>query len=176
MQRCAHMLRSRRLRSHKRPWQTLPLCSEAHQKHRTRLRDSELPTNDRSARNARGTHRHTASASTQRGGWIFGPESPVSTVSDCSRDQHPTQKRLAEAETPNPDEAQSHSQVVVLAGIDLRSQHGQLVSARVSASLRKGVLGVCNRAASQATSGGQGLPDRAGCCRGAGHDERGGES
>ena len=50
------MLRSRRLRSQKRPRQTLTCCSEAHHKHRTRLRDSELPTNDRSARNARGTH------------------------------------------------------------------------------------------------------------------------
>ena len=66
-----------------------------------------------------------------------------------SRDQHPTQKRLAEAETPNPDEAQNQPQVLVLASIDLRSQYWRLVSARVSASLRKGVLGSCNRAASR---------------------------
>ena len=49
-----------------------------------------------------------------------------------------------------PDDAQSDPQVVVLASIDLRSQHGRLVSARVSASVRKGGLGSCNRAASQA--------------------------
>jgi hypothetical protein len=35
-------------------------------------------------------------------GWIFGPESPETTASGCSRDQHPTKKRLAEAETPTP--------------------------------------------------------------------------
>jgi hypothetical protein len=58
--------------------------------------------------------------------------------------------RLAEAETPNPDEAQSDPQLAVLASIDLHSQHGRLVSARVRASLRKGVLGSFNRAASQA--------------------------
>ena len=51
------------------------------------------------------------------GRWIFGPEQPESTASDCSRDQQPTQKRLAEAETPNPDEAQNHPQLVVLASI-----------------------------------------------------------
>ena len=38
----------------------------------------------------------------------------------------------------------------MLASIDLRSQHGRLVSARFSASVRKGVQGSCNRAASQA--------------------------
>ena len=58
--------------------------------------------------------------------------------------------RLAEAETPNLDEAQTDPQVVVLASIDLRSQHGRLVSVRVSASVRKGVLGSCNMAVSQA--------------------------
>ena len=83
-------------------------------------------------------------------GWICGPESPASTASGCSRDHNPTKKRLAEAETPTPLEARNHSQVVVLASIDLRSQHGRLVSARVSASLRNGVLGSCNRAVSQA--------------------------
>ena len=83
-------------------------------------------------------------------GWIFGPESPETTASGCSRDHHPTKKRLAEAETPNPLEAQNHSQVLVLASIDLRSQHGRLVSARFNASVRKGVQGSCNRAATQA--------------------------
>ena len=38
----------------------------------------------------------------------------------------------------------------MLASIDLRSQHGRLVSARFSASVRKGVQGSCNRAATQA--------------------------
>ena len=38
----------------------------------------------------------------------------------------------------------------MLASIDLRSQHGRLVSARFNASVRKGVQGSCNRAASQA--------------------------
>jgi hypothetical protein len=38
----------------------------------------------------------------------------------------------------------------VLASIDLRSQHGRLVSARFNASVRKGVQGSCKRAASQA--------------------------
>jgi hypothetical protein len=84
------------------------------------------------------------------GGWICGPYQPVRTASDCSRDHNPTHKRLAEAETPTPLEAQNHSQLVVLASIDLRSQHGRLVSARFSASVRKGVQGSCNRAASQA--------------------------
>ena len=83
-------------------------------------------------------------------GWIFGPKSPETTASGCSRDHNPTKKRLAEAETPTPLEAQNHSQVVVLASIDLRSQHGRLVSARFNASVRKGVQGSCKRAASQA--------------------------
>eukprot|EP00966_Prymnesium_polylepis_P256419 5923767-Prymnesium_polylepis.1 len=56
---------------------------------------------------------------------------------------------LSQAETPTPIDAQNHSQLVVLASIDLRSQHGRLVSARFSASVRKGVQGSCNRAASQ---------------------------
>ena len=38
----------------------------------------------------------------------------------------------------------------MLASIDLRSQHGRLVSARFNASVRKGVQGSCKRAASQA--------------------------
>ena len=38
----------------------------------------------------------------------------------------------------------------MLASIDLRSQHGRLVSARFSASVRKGVQGSCNRVATQA--------------------------
>ena len=83
-------------------------------------------------------------------GWIFGPESPETTASGCSRDHNPPKKPLAEAETPNPLEAQNHSQVLVLASIDLRSQHGRLVSARFNASVRKGVQGSCKRAASQA--------------------------
>jgi hypothetical protein len=75
----------------------------------------------------------------------------ILTNTVCGRDQQPTQKRLAEAETPNPDEAEYDPQLVVLASIDLRSQHrGRLVSAKGSASIRKGVLGSCNRAASQA--------------------------
>jgi hypothetical protein len=84
------------------------------------------------------------------GGGIFGPDQPERTASDCSRDHNPSQKRLAEAETPTPIEAQNHSQVLVLASIDLRSQHGRLVSARFNASVRKGVQGSCERAASQA--------------------------
>ena len=84
-----------------------------------------------------------------RGG-ICGPNQPETTASGFSRDHNPTHKRLAEAETPTPLEAQNHSQLVVLASIDLRSQHGRLVSARFSASVRKGVQGSCNRAATQA--------------------------
>jgi hypothetical protein len=72
---------------------------------------------------------------------------PETTSNGCNRDHSPTKQRLAEAETPTPGDAQSHSQVVVLASIDLRSQHGRLVSARFSASVRKGVQGSCNRAA-----------------------------
>ena len=56
MQRCANMLRSRRLTSQQRPRQTLSSCTEVHQKHITRLRDSDHPTNDRTEHNARGTH------------------------------------------------------------------------------------------------------------------------
>ena len=93
-------------------------------------------------------------------GWICGPESPASTASGCSRDHNPTKKRLAEAETPTPLEARNHSQVVVLASIDLRSQHGRLVSARFSASVRiKGRSGLMQQG--RKSSGGQGLPDRA---------------
>ena len=94
-------------------------------------------------------------------GWIFGPESPETTASGCSRDQHPTKKRLAEAETPTPLEAQNHSQVLVLASIDLRSQHGRLVSARVSASLRRKGERSGLMQQGRKSSGGQGLPDRA---------------
>jgi hypothetical protein len=149
MQRCAHMLRSRRLRSPKRPRQTLTSCTEVHQKHITRMQCGEHPTNDRSEHNARVIYSSRQQARKGRG-WICGPESPASTASGCSRDHNPTKKRLAEAETPTPLEARNHSQVVVLASIDLRSQHGRLVSARFSASFRKGVQGSCNRAASQA--------------------------
>ena len=48
----------------------------------------------RRARHARRGHCHA---------WLdgeFGPETPETTASGCSHDQHPTQKRLAEAETP----------------------------------------------------------------------------
>ena len=148
MQRCAHMLRSRRLTSQKRPRQTLTSCTEAHQKHITRLQCGEHPTNDRSEHNARVTHSSRQHAKGGEGSAV--QNQPETTASGCSRDHNPTQKRLAEAETPTPLEAQNHSQVVVLASIDLRSQHGRLVSARFSASVRKGVQGSCNRAASQA--------------------------
>ena len=84
-----------------------------------------------------------------RGG-ICGPDQHETTASGCSRDHSPTKQRLAEAEPPIPLEAQNHSQVLVLASIDLRSQHGRLVSARFNASVRKGVQGSCKRAASQA--------------------------
>ena len=84
------------------------------------------------------------------GGWIIDPDQPETTASGCNRDHNPPKKRLAEAETPTPLEARNHSQVVVLASIDLRSQHGRLVSARFNASVRKGVQGSCKRAASQA--------------------------
>jgi hypothetical protein len=180
MQRCAHMLRSRRLRSHKRPRQTLPLCSEAHQKHRTRLQYGEHPTNDRSEHNARGTH--SSRRPNRR-----GPEGPrdlrsrvenrpkakprpaaaaATSTQPRSASQRPTGRDPQSNRSPK-----SFAQVVVLGclralsiGIDLRSQHGRLVSARVSASVsvRKGDLGSCNRAATQGSaSGGQGLPDRA---------------
>jgi hypothetical protein len=58
MQRCAHMLRSRRLRSPKRPRQILTSCSEVHQKHITRMHAaSSQPTTDpNSEHNAMGTH------------------------------------------------------------------------------------------------------------------------
>jgi hypothetical protein len=150
MQRCAHMLRSRRLRSQERPRHS----ADPH----ILLRGPPEATNTIAMRRAsiRRPIRTQCKGDPQlrparkgRGG-IFGPETPESTASGCSHDQHPTQKRFAEAETPNPDEAQNLSQVVVLASIDLHSQHRRLVSARVSASVRKGVLGSCNRAASQA--------------------------
>ena len=149
MQRCAHMLRSRRLTSQKRPRQTLTSGTEAHQKHQTRMQCGEHPTNDRSEHNARVTHSSRQHAK-GRGGYSVQNRPNETTASGCSRDHHPTKKRLAEAETPNPLEAQNHSQVLVLASIDLRSQHGRLVSARFNASVRKGVQGSCNRAATQA--------------------------
>ena len=140
--------RSRRLRSPKRPRQTLTSCTEVHQKHITRMQWRRA-SNERPIRTQCKGDLQLPSARKGRG-WICGPESPASTASGCSRDHNPTKKRLAEAETPTPLEARNHSQVVVLASIDLRSQHGRLVSARFSASFRKGVQGSCNRAASQA--------------------------
>ena len=86
---------------------------------------------------------------------IFGPETPEKArpAAAAAISTQP-RKRLAEADTPNhapnPGEAQHHSQVVVLASIDLCSQHGRLVSARFNASVRKGVQGSCNRPATQA--------------------------
>ena len=67
---------------------------------------------------------------------------------------------------PIPIEAQSHPQLVVLASIDLRSKHGRLVSARVSASLRnrqkgRSASGLILMQQGRKSSGGQGLPDRA---------------
>jgi hypothetical protein len=151
------MLRSRRLRSPKRPRQTLTSCTEVHQKHQTRMQCGEHPSDDRRRTQCNGDPQLPPARKGR--GWIFGPETPKTTGSGCSRDQHPTQKRLAEAETPNPDEAQNHSQVVVLASIDLRSHHGRLVSARVSASVRKGRSRLMQQG--RKSSGGQGLPDRA---------------
>jgi hypothetical protein len=137
--------------SQKQPRQTLTSCSEAHQKHQTRMQCGDQPiihpTTDPNTRQGG----PTAPASTQRGG-----------VDLRSRSARKHGRRLQPRSAPNPEaprrsrdpqskiEAQSHPQVVVLASIDLRSQHGRLVSARVSASLRKGVQGSCNRAASQA--------------------------
>jgi hypothetical protein len=85
-------------------------------------------------------------------------------------------QRLQPRSSPNPEaprrgrdpqSRRSPKSFSSCAGIDLRSQHGRLVSARVSASFRKGVLGSCNRAAM--------VKRRAGltgsCCRGAGHEE-----
>ena len=148
MQRCAHMLRSRRLTSPKRPRQTLSSCTEVHHKHITRLQCGEHPSDDRTEHNARVTHSSRQHAKV--GGGSSVQISPNARPGDCSHDHNPSQKRLAEAETPTPIEAQNHSQLVVLASIDLRSQHGRLVSARFSASVRKGVQGSCNRAATQA--------------------------
>ena len=78
MQRCADMLHSRRLRSRKRPRLTLKSCSEAHQKHRTRMQCSELPTNDRTEHNARGTH--SSSQHAKGGGGSSVQNSPRSAT------------------------------------------------------------------------------------------------
>ena len=124
------MLRSRRHRSPKRPRQTLTSCTEVHQNHITRMQCGEHPTNDRSEHKAMGTHSSRQHA--KEGGGSSVQNRPY--ANGCSRDHNPTQKRLAEAETPTPLETQNHSQLVVLASIDLRSQHGRPMSARFSAS------------------------------------------
>ena len=123
-------------------------------KHQTRLQRGEHPSDERSEHNAMGTHSSRQHA--KEGGGYLVQNCPQARPAAAAAiiTHHPTQKRLAEAETPNPGEAQNHSQVVVLTRIDLRSQHGRLVSARVSASFRKGVLGSCNRAACQAAPAG----------------------
>ena len=92
----------------------------------------------------------TARASTHHGGELIGQDDPHATDSAYQRDPPTSQMRLADNWSQIPADAEDGVQAVVLVSIDLRSQHGRLVSARVSASVRKGVLGSCNRAASQA--------------------------
>ena len=74
------------------------------------------------------------------------PRPPAATATTAQQ-RSPSQKQRPPLQAKD---AQNHSQVVVLASIDLRSQHGRLVSARFNASVRKGVQGSCKRAASQA--------------------------
>ena len=138
--------------SQKQPRQTLTSCSEAHQKHQTRMQCGDQPIiHPTTAPNTR-QGGPTAPASTQRGG-----------VDLRSRSARKHGRRLQPRSAPNSeaprrgrepkstDGAQSHPQVVLLASIDLRSQHGRLVRcARFNASVRKSVQGSCKRAASQA--------------------------
>ena len=164
--------RSRRLRSPKRPRQTLsnPLIMHRGPPEAPNTIATRRASIRRAIRTQCNGDPQLRPARKGRGG-IFGPSTPETTASGCSRDQHLTQKPLAEAETPNRGEAQNHYQVVVLASIDLRCAANMgdwcVVSARVSASVRKGVLGSCSRAARH-------VEQRAGltglCCRGVGHE------
>ena len=91
----------------------------------------------------------------RQGGWRFGPYQPETTANGCSRDHNPIKKRLAEAETPTPIEAQNHSQVLVLASIDLRSQPwatGERKGQCISQKERSGLMQQGRK-----SSGGQGF-------------------
>ena len=120
--------------------------SEVHQKHQTRLQCGEHPTNDRSEHNARGGHSSRQHATGGEGSSVQNrPKArPAAAAATSTQPRSASQRPRPQIQTA--DDAQNHSQVVVLASIDLRSQHGRLVSARVSASVRKGVQGSCNRA------------------------------
>ena len=142
------MLRSRRLTSQKRPRQTLTSCTEVHQKHQTRMQCGEHPTNDRSAHNARVTHSSRQHAK-GRGGYAVHNRPkprPAAAAAINTHQRSPSQRQRP----PIHSKPKIVLRLSCFASIDLRSQHGRLVSARFSASFRKGVQGSCNRAASQA--------------------------
>jgi hypothetical protein len=98
-------------------------------------------------------------ARNRRGG-IFGPESPRSTASGCSRDQHPTKKRPAEAETPNPDEAQIILKLSCLRALTCAANMGDQLGERKGQCIsQKGRSGLMQQG--RKSSGGRGLPNRA---------------
>jgi hypothetical protein len=119
----------------------------------TRKQCGEHPSDDRSEHKARGVARlYSTSKHASWGGSSsvrMTPMPPTAPTSAYQRDPPTSQMRLAECWSPIPADAENGVQAVVLVSIDLRSQHGRLVSARVITSVRKGVLGSCNMAASQ---------------------------
>ena len=132
------------------------------QKHRARMQCSELPTNDRTEHNARGTH--SSSQHAKRGGGSSVQNSPKARPATAAAISNQPRSASQRPKTPNPDEAEYDPQLVVLASIDLRSQHGRLVSARVSVHRSERAfwhLGSCRRAASQAAGRAYRIPDRA---------------
>jgi hypothetical protein len=105
----------------------------------------------------------------QPGGGVvfFGPlsvNSPKARPATAAAISNQPRSASQRPKTPNPDEAEYDPQLVVLASIDLRSQHGRLVSARVSVHRSERAfwhLGSCRRAASQAAGRAYRIPDRA---------------
>ena len=108
----------------------------------------EHPMNDRSEHNARVTHSSRQHAKGRGGYSVQNRPKPRPAAAAATS----TQQRSASQKQRPP--LQSKPKIVLrlscFASIDLRSQHGRLVSARFSASFRKGVQGSCNRAATQA--------------------------
>jgi hypothetical protein len=146
MQRCANMLRSRRLITKAAtadPHILLRGPPEAHLHTVTRMQCGEHPTNDRSEHKAMGTHGSGQHAKGGGGSSVHISQNARPATAAAIR----THPRSA-SQRPR-HQIQSKPKIILNLSC-LRSQHARLVSARVSASVRQGVLGSCNRAASQA--------------------------
>ena len=108
----------------------------------------EHPMNDRSEHNARVTHSSRQHAK-GRGGYAVHNRPkprPAAAAAINTHQRSPSQRQRP----PIHSKPKIVLRLSCFASIDLRSQHGRLVSARFNASVRKGVQGSCKRAASQA--------------------------